>query len=151
MMVSAAAPLFASCDPIGDICFNCMEATANAPMPQVDAARLRLIHGGTLPARATNVYYAEQCGIDCIQWIRFDLPDAGWDEFAVQMRDSAPNLVHSPVSNAAMGDAVPWFNARPGLPLENYALMGRQGWPVSITAYQLPDGVMRVYLVANQM
>jgi hypothetical protein len=149
------ALLLAACepfgDPFGDVCFNCVSAPANAPLAATDAAQLRLIHGGSLPAGAANVYYRELCGIDCIQWVRFDIADTQWDEFVVQMRAAAPNQVSPGQPETGSDDMPAWWRERSGSPLEHMKLMGQQGWPVTLTGYELPNDRIRVFLVAHEM
>jgi hypothetical protein len=137
-------------DPIGDICFNCVDAPANAPLAQADAARLRLIHGGTLPAGARNVYYAEECGIDCIQWIRFDVPAAAWETLLERLRDGAQSRTADGEMMSAPGDPA-WWRIEPEGTAEQLRLAGPQGWPLSLLSYPVGEGQIRVFLVANQM
>jgi hypothetical protein len=147
-----AALLAVACDPIGDVCFNCGDSGSNAPLASADAARLRLIHGGTLPAGASNVYYTEQCGIDCIQWIRFDIPAAEWEPLLTRLREGAEGRSPDIVSEIDGPPGAAWWRVNPPAGVaEHVALVGPQGWPLALISYRLDARSIRVFLTANQM
>lgn len=63
------------CDPIGDVCHSCIGNDPNAVLNPAQQAKVGLI--GTprrLPPSAQDVRYHEECGIDCVQWLRFEAP-----------------------------------------------------------------------------
>jgi hypothetical protein len=145
--------LLAACgpfgDPIGDICFSCVGSVGNAPLAATDTMRVRLIHGGTLPASATNVYYTEQCGIDCIQWVRFDIPEGEWAPLRARL--SADARPDNPSEAMAPPGNPDWWRIEPEGAAERLRFNGPQGWPLNITAYGVDTAKMRVFLVALQM
>jgi hypothetical protein len=145
----AATALLSGCDPVGDACFNCVNAPADAPIGAEQAVQLRLIHGGTLPAGARDVYYAEQCGIDCIQWIRFEIAEAHWQPLLTRLRRGAE--ARSMPGDGGGGPGQPiWWRYEPDAATEQVALTGPQGWPLTVTGYLVRPGRIRAYLVANQ-
>lgn len=76
--------LLAGCsDDFVSVCHSCLKGDPAAPVSKSEIAKIGLVYSGrTLPPSATNIYYAEECGIDCQQWIRFDAPNADARAFA---------------------------------------------------------------------
>jgi hypothetical protein len=71
----AVALLLAGCSDPLDFCQSCLKGDPALAVPKGDIAKIGLVYSGQkLPPSATNVYYHEECGIDCQQWIRFDAP-----------------------------------------------------------------------------
>ncbi len=67
----------AGCDGLFKICRTCLEGDIDQPVPSADVSMIKVIFGNQpLPNTARNIYYAEGCGIDCSEILRFDLPSS---------------------------------------------------------------------------
>jgi hypothetical protein len=83
LAVLAMALLFTGCSDPLDFCQSCLKGDSARVVPAGDVAKIGLVYSGQkLPPSATNVYYHEECGIDCQQWVRFDAPIADARDFA---------------------------------------------------------------------
>ena len=76
LTISVASLTLSACDTeFISVCYSCLESDPAEQISEADIKKIEVIGNGTkLPANARNVYYYEECGIDCIQHIRFDLP-----------------------------------------------------------------------------
>jgi hypothetical protein len=84
--------LLAGCDAdVISVCHSCLKGDPAAPVAKAELAKIGLVYSGRrLPPSATNIYYAEECGIDCQQWIRFDAPMADARAFATSLLLTPP-------------------------------------------------------------
>ena len=63
------------CDDFLSACYSCLEGDPSKQVAPEEISKIGIIAtGANVPDGAKNVYYFEQCGIDCTQYIRFDLP-----------------------------------------------------------------------------
>lgn len=77
VLVGLAALLLAGCSDQFEFCQVCPKGNPALAVPRSEVAKITMVYSGQrLPPSATNVYYYEQCGIDCQQWFRFDAPNA---------------------------------------------------------------------------
>ncbi len=134
-----------------EACYNCIATPASEALTPSQVASLRLIHGGGLPIGVSSVYYAEQCGIDCLQQIRFDTTER--DAVALATR-----LLPDVVAQSVRPDDVPtgtsdqvWWTTRPDTASRQYRGQGGQGWPITIMVYSMGGERAQVFLSANQM
>jgi hypothetical protein len=117
----AAALLLTGCndEPFLDFCQSCLKGDPAQLVPKAEVAKIGLVYSGTkLPRSAMNVYYHEQCGIDCQQWIRFDAPPA-------DARAFANGQLLTPLAKTASSPKAPQFLA-PSKPMP--------WWPKSFPA-----------------
>lgn len=151
--LAAAILLVAACTDPGASCYNCLDHDPDAALP-VDAPPVRIIATGrTLPEQASNVYYFEQCAIDCVQMVRFDLPadlvDRALTEIAAKQAtriapEEVAGLFTSPPSRPK------WWVAPDLSNSAGYAVEAANGWP--LTYVLSPQGLRtRVFLMSNSM
>ena len=112
-VASVSAALYSStCQPpLFSVCRACLDPCAGQPIDPKNRAKITLIYTRLLlPTSARSVFYHEECGVDCTQWIRFDAPRADAIDFA--RRASAgplhPGTDHLPIA----GDDPVWWPGR---------------------------------------
>ena len=108
-LVLLAAFALASCgDFVSGFCDLCPGGDPGRVPPE-KIAQVRLLNGvGPLPAGARNVYYYVKCGVDCSQFIRFDIELADARAFA-----RALPLEHPLTPGGNPWGPNPWGGGRP--------------------------------------
>lgn len=111
--------LTAACE-FGEVAAFCEQCPGGDPamsVPKENVGRLRLlVSRRPLPANASNVQHAMYCGIDCIQFLRFDLPLADAHTFAAMvLRGEGLTTGLDPWARREMPPAItelPWWPRR---------------------------------------
>ena len=84
--IVTASSLLMACDPI-DVCSACIESNPADPVAAADYSKIRFNYGKIpLPDGAEQVYYHEECGIDCVMFSKFRLPIKEAVDFAQSIR-----------------------------------------------------------------
>ena len=118
MRATAVAALFllCGCDGLFETCRACIEASPISEVPAGERSKIRLIGPGTLPENARELHFHERCGIDCMQWMRFDLPEGEARRFAAGVLGGAAlRKGYDPFPDTIGGyapPAMPWWPAR---------------------------------------
>jgi hypothetical protein len=85
-LAAIAALLLTGCD-AAQICDACLNADTNKRVSPQLYHKIGFAYGTTpVPPNARNLYYHEQCGIDCQYYAMFELPDADATKFAETIR-----------------------------------------------------------------
>lgn len=70
-----------------EVCDACLGTDPNKPVPPNLYHKIAFAHeAAPLPQNATNLYYMEHCGIDCVYYAKFQLPHADAIKFAESIR-----------------------------------------------------------------
>jgi len=80
--------MLSACDPI-DVCSACIKSNPASPVAPADYGKIRFNHGNILlPESAHQVFYFEECGIDCRFFSKFRMPYKEAVKFADSIRES---------------------------------------------------------------
>lgn len=113
-MIAGFLMLLAGCNNVGASCRSCIGHDVSKPVAVKDVAKIKIITGDTLlPKSATNVYFSEECGIDCSQQIRFDMPSAEARIFAEKLAGTALVAIkNASLSAAGANSKLTWWPAK---------------------------------------
>jgi hypothetical protein len=130
----AAILLLASCgDPFLSVCHSCVKGDPAQPVSATEAAKIGLVYSGKrLPKSASNIYYAEECGIDCAQWIRFDVPIADARAFANGLLDVPIGTNKAPLADITGVPLKWWTSVTRGTAEQGGNEIGAKGQPIQI-------------------
>ncbi len=104
IVIISGVILLSACSNVISSCRSCIDHDESKPVKATDLAKIKIIRGDTmLPQSARNVYFFEECGIDCAQKIRFDMPPAEASVFAQKLA-GAPL---APVENGSLSPTDP--------------------------------------------
>ena len=144
----AAVMLLTACEiPSIDSCYSCIDAPTDRAIPAPLQAKVRLIHGGGLPTEAHQVFYFEECGIDCRQQLRFDAPSTVAEAFVHRM---LPQATAEEAATAPLPTGPVWWTAQNASGTQSWRSSPDQPWPLTIVTMPLGNEQTRVWLSAHQ-
>lgn len=156
-LVLAIGSLSACDEPFIEACYSCLDADPSKPVPADQLGKIALLPTGAgVPEGATNVFFAESCGIDCQQIARFDLPsETALERVAKVSGKAAQRFETDDLSNIeleASWAAQSWFDTpQSGAVQRLYSHIDQDGpWPLTIVLME-NGASTRVYWFAGTM
>ncbi|MEN3746351.1 hypothetical protein TPR58_04165 [Sphingomonas sp. HF-S3] len=92
----------------GEACRTCLASSPRNPVATAELEKIRLFDGERLPGSARDVYYHEECSVDCTYWLRFTVPDADARSFAARFH-ARPRKGYDPMPESGGGNEGPGF------------------------------------------
>jgi hypothetical protein len=88
--ILAGLLMLSGCDGLIRRCNSCVTSPSNQMVAKAEIGKIGLIGAGKLPASADRVYYREECGKDCMHFIRFTAPVTDVRNFAATVLGGRP-------------------------------------------------------------